>query len=224
MTQIRNFQSGFFATKLGMSHIFNNDGTCLPVTLLKIDPSYITQVKVNSTDGYNALQLGFKSKKQQRVNKPLRGHMSSAGQGCFYNLREIRFGQDYIQTQVVGDEYNFLDLIDTGDFVDVTSKSIGRGFSGVVRRYGMKGQPATRGTHEDRRNVGSVGCRKTPGRIFKNKRMPGRYGGKSCTVQNLKVIKIDTENGIVALKGAVPGSAGSIVRLLKSIKKVKANS
>jgi large subunit ribosomal protein L3 len=219
MTQIRRYQPGIYATKIGMSHVFNPDGSCLPVTLLHVGPTYVVQVKAEKENGYSAFQLGFWPKKQQRVNKPLRGHMSNAAQGCFYKLKEVRCNSDEEITKTVGEAYSIADFVDIGEFVDVSAKSIGRGFSGVFRRYGMKGQPATRGTHEDRRNVGSVGCRKTPGRIFKNKRMPGRHGGNVATVQNLKVVRIDPENGILAVKGAVPGARGSVVKLLKSIKK-----
>jgi large subunit ribosomal protein L3 len=155
----------------------------------------------------------------KRVNKPEQGHFNKAEKGAFYHVKEIRCDTQSLGWNEVGKELRVGDVFQDGEFIDVTGTSIGRGFAGVVKRYHMKGQPATRGTHEDRRNIGSVGCRKSPGRIHKGKRMSGHMGAERVTVQNLKVIGVRAEDNLLLIHGGIPGSKGSLVLVRKSIKK-----
>jgi large subunit ribosomal protein L3 len=214
----QNPLKGMLGEKMGMTHFYQDDGKCIPVTMVKVGPCIVLQQKTLDNDGYVAVQIGFGPQKQQRVGKALRGHFGKAAQGCFRHVQEMQVAEGK-ELPDVGSELKISELFQEGDFVDVTGVSLGRGFSGVVRRYGVKGQPATRGTHEVRRHIGSVGCRKTPGRIFKNKKMPGRHGGTKSTVQNLRVIKVLEEEGVLLVKGAVPGPRGNIVKVRRAAKK-----
>jgi large subunit ribosomal protein L3 len=210
---------GLFGVKLGMSHMFREGGECEAVTLVQLGPCIVTQRKTINEDGYSAVQVGFGEKRANNVNKPDRGHVAKCGKGPFQILAELKVGEeDQVQ---VGDSIVVDAIFEVGDYVDVCGNSLGRGFSGVVRRHGMKGQPSTRGTHEVRRHVGSVGCRKTPGRIFKNKRMPGRLGGTKVTIQNLRIASVNNTTGVVAILGALPGPKGSVVLVKRSYKKHK---
>jgi large subunit ribosomal protein L3 len=141
-----------------------------------------------------------------------------AGKGAFSKLKEIRVDPTQGEVPEVGQEVGVGQIFEVGQFVDVTATSLGRGFAGVVRRHHMKGQPATRGTHEYRRHVGSIGCRKTPGRVSKGKRMPGRMGGKIVTVQNLRIMRILAEEGVLLVRGCVPGPRGGFVTVKRASK------
>lgn len=216
MTTERVYTEGLLGKKLGMTQVFTPDGQCVPVTAIEVGPCYILQVKTASEDGYSAVQIGFGPKKPQRVNKPLTGHMGKAGKGLFYHVQEVRCDTEALGWNTPGQELLAKDLFAEGIRVDVSGVSIGHGFTGVVRRYGMAGQPSTQGTHEYRRNIGSIGCRKTPGRVFKNKHMPAHYGNVNVTVQNLQIISVRPEQNVILVKGAVPGSKGGIVMVRKS--------
>ncbi|RME58393.1 MAG: 50S ribosomal protein L3, partial [Candidatus Dadabacteria bacterium] len=192
---------GMVGKKVGMTQIFTEDGLMYPATVLELGPNYILQVKSKEKDGYEALQIGFLPKKWQRANKPMQGHFEKANRGAFYKLVEIRASNDELQETLkdelkVGGEIKVGDIFQEGEVVDVQGVSKGRGFAGVVKRFGVAGQPATRGTHEYRRNIGSVGCRKFPGRIWKNQKMPGHYGNEKVTVKNLN------QEVTVTLKGS----------------------
>lgn len=204
-------RSGLFGRKVGMTQVFAEGGICIPVTVLEVGPCSVIEVKSAEKHGYEAVQVGFLPKKKQRLTKPLAGHFAKAGAGHFQKLGEIRCKAGDLGWNNVGHEIRLSDVFQEGQKVDVTATSKGRGFSGVVRRFGAKGQPATRGTHEYRRHIGAVGCRKFPGRIFKNKKMPGRMGGESVTVQNLEVVKIRPEDNLLLVRGAVPGANGDFV-------------
>ncbi|RMG42790.1 MAG: 50S ribosomal protein L3 [Candidatus Dadabacteria bacterium] len=221
MTTEKVYPEGLIGKKIGMTQIFTDDGSCVPVTVLRVGPCYVTAVKTREKDGYSAVQLGIEPKKQQRVNKAMRGHFAKAGKGAFYHVREVRCDVDALGWGTLGQELKPEDVFEEGEKVDVTGYSIGRGFSGVVRRFGVRGQPATRGTHEARRNIGSVGCRKFPGRIWKNQKMPGHMGNAKVTVQNLKVMGIRPEENVVLVKGAVPGAKGSLVIIRRAVKGYK---
>ncbi|RMD84836.1 MAG: 50S ribosomal protein L3 [Candidatus Dadabacteria bacterium] len=208
------YAEGLIGRKLGMSIAFDSSGV-VPVTLIKAGPCVVLQVKTKEKDGYQAMQLGFESKKIQRVNKPMKGHFRAAGQGAYYFVKEIRCDVDKLGVQV-GQVLNVTDIFRKGDRVDVTGNSKGRGFAGVVKRHNMSGQPASRGTHEYFRHVGSIGCRKFPGRVLKGKRMPGRYGNEQVTVVNLEVVGIDEQDNLIIVKGAVPGHKGSLVAVRRS--------
>jgi large subunit ribosomal protein L3 len=146
------------------------------------------------------------------------GQFKKAGQGAFYHVKEVRCDVQSLGWNEVGKEVTVSDVFKDGETVDVSGVSIGRGFQGVVRRHGMKGQPMTRGTHEVRRHVGSIGCRKFPGRVFKGQRMPGRMGGENVTVQNLEVVGVRAEENILLIKGGIPGARGSLVVIRKAAK------
>ncbi len=192
---------GLIGRKLGMSGIFTRNGRYLPVTVLRVGPCVVTQIKKSARDGYTALQLGFSEKKSRKTTKPLQGHFRKSGKGCFYLTRE--FGVDNPDEFEVGQVLG-PDIFKVGEKVDVRGTSKGRGFSGVMKRYGFSGGRKTHGS-KSHRVPGSIGCSAWPGRVIKGKKMPGRYGAESKTVRNLEVIDIRSDESIILLKGAVPG-------------------
>lgn len=212
------YPEGILGKKVGMTHIFTEDGNCVPVTLIQAGPCYVLEVKDKEKHGYSAVQLGFDPKKQQRVNKPGIGHFSKAEKGAFYHVQEVRCDTEALGWNTPGQEIKVADLFKDGELVDVSGTTIGKGFAGVVKRYGVKGQPATRGTHEYRRHIGAIGCRKFPGRVHKGKRMPGHMGNQPVTVQNLKVVGIKPEDNIILVRGGIPGSEGGLVVIKKAMK------
>ena len=202
---------GLLGRKLGMSSLFSPEGQQVPVTVLEVGPCVVTQVKTQATDGYNALQVGFLEKGANRVNKPLQGHFrKSGGQACAF-LREISVddpsGYTLGQTLTV-------DLFQVGERVDISGISKGRGFSGVVKRWGFRGG---RGTHGSmfHRAPGSVGCSATPSKIIKGRKMPGHYGNRRVTVRRLEIVDIRPEQHLMIVKGAVPGSRSGLVEVRK---------
>lgn len=218
MSAEKSYSEGLLGKKLGMTHIFSAEGELVPVTVLRAGPCYVLAVKNKLSHGYCAVQFGFELKKNQRVNKPQMGHFAKGGKGAFYHVREMRCDAESLGWTTPGQEIRVADVFKDGELVDVSGLSIGRGFSGVVRKYKVGGHPATRGTHESRRHIGAIGCRKFPGRVFKNKRMPGQYGNASVTVQNLKIVGVDVAQNFLLVKGAVPGARGSLVVVRKAIK------
>lgn len=225
MSTEKLYPEGLLGKKLGMTQIFTEDGQCVPVTVIQAGPCYVLDVKDEQKHGYTGIQLGFEPKKPQRVNKPEMGHFARAGKGAFYHVQEIRCTAGAFGDVALGHELKVGDLFKGGELVDVSGVSIGRGFQGVVKRFGVKGQPMTRGTHEVRRHIGAVGCRKFPGRIFKNKKMPGHMGNENVTIQNLEVVRVQPEENLILVKGGVPGSKGGLVvirRAIKSLEPMKA--
>ena len=212
---------GLLGRKLGMTHIFTGEGQAVPVTIIEAGPCFVLEVKNKKEHGYSAVQLGFGPKKFQRVDKALKGHFEKAGKGSFYHVKEMRCDVEALKWETLGQEIKVADVFKDGEMVDIAGVSIGRGFAGVMKRHKMKGQPSTRGTHETRRNVGSIGCRKFPGHIFKNKRMPGHMGDVNVTIQNLKVMGIRAEQNVILVKGGIPGARGSLVVIRKAIKSYK---
>ena len=208
--------TGLIGKKLGMTQIFSADGSVIPVTVVEAGPCVVVQKREEGRDGYGALQVGFGTKKAQRVNKPERGHMGKAGKGAFRVLREFR--SDAASRYEVGQEIKVSDLFKVGDRVDVTGVSKGRGFTGVIKRWNFSGFPASHGTHEYFRHGGSIGNRSFPGRVFKGKRMAGHWGDEKVTVQNLEVIQIRAEENLLLVKGAVPGSKHGIVLIRHTAK------
>ncbi len=219
MTTIKRYPEGLLGRKVGMSQVFNGAGEVVPVTVIEMGPCYILGVKSPSEHGYGAVQLGFSPKKQQRVSKAMMGHFAKGGKGAFYHVKEVRCDVEKLGWTELGKELKVGDVFADGQFVDVTGLTRGRGFSGVVRRHHMKGQPSTRGTHEYRRHIGAVGCRKFPHHIFKNKRMPGHFGDEQVTVQNLQVVAVKPEDNLILIKGGIPGPKGSVVVVKKAMKK-----
>jgi len=200
---------GLLGKKLGTTQVFDEQGQLIPVTVLQVGPCQITQIKKVESDGYNALQLGFEDKSEKRVTKPLQGHFKKAGIKPKKYLAEVRV--EDLNEYKVGDELK-VDIFSDITKVNVTAKSKGRGFSGVVKRWGFRGGPGSHGAHFHRA-PGSIGASATPSRVAKGRKMPGHYGNQQVTVRNLKVVKVDAENNLLLVKGAVPGAKGTIVKV-----------
>ncbi len=195
---------GIIGRKIGMTQVFHEDGSVIPVTVVEAGPCWVTQKKVKEKDGYEALQLGFLPKKEKRVNKPLAGHFKKAGTPPFTYVKEFRM--ESTEGYELGQEINVGSLFKPGDVVDVTGLSKGRGFAGVMKRHGFHGAPGSHGTHEYFRHGGSVGANTYPHHVFKGKKMPGQYGNARVTIQNLKVLEVREEKNLLLLQGSVPGS------------------
>ena len=207
---------GIIGKKLGMTQIFLEDGTCVPVTVVEAGPCVVLQKKTVDSDGYNAVQNGFDSVDAAKANSADRGHCTKAGKGVFRHLREFAFDEADLQ---VGDELT-VDQFAVGDLIDVTGTSIGKGFQGVIKRHNFKGGRASHGSRFHRA-PGSIGCSATPSRVFKNKKMPGQMGNEQVTVQRLKVVRVDVDQNLLLIKGAIPGSRNNVVIIKDSIKAIK---
>lgn len=208
--------TGLIGKKIGMSQLFDDTGNVIPVTVVETGPCVVVQKKDVARDGYNALQLGFGKQKNQRVNRPLRGHMAKAEKGSFRVLREFRV--DDVSGYEVGQELTVTDLVKPGDLVDVTGTSKGRGFTGVMKRWDFGGFSRTHGTHEYFRHGGSIGNRSYPGKVFKGKRMAGHWGNERVSIQNLRVVEVRPEENLLLVKGAVPGANGGLVLVRRAVK------
>ncbi len=204
---------GIIGKKIGMTQIFTENGEVIPVTVVKAGPCPIVQIKKKEKEGYNAIQLGFEEIPERKVNKPRMGHFKKAGVYPVRILREFRV--DDIDKYKVGENIK-VSIFEEKEKVDVTGTSKGKGFQGVVKRFGFRGFPASHGTHEYFRHPGSIGTRTFPGRVWKNKKMPGHEGCKRVTVRNLEVVKIIPEEHLILLKGAIPGPNGGYVLIKKS--------
>ena len=201
--------------KLGMTRLFSPEGNIVPVTVIEAGPCPIIQKKTKEKDGYNALQVGFLPKKPNRVNKPITGHVKKSGRGTFYILKELRM--DEVDQYELGQEIA-VDIFQPGDLVDVAGTSKGRGFSGVMKRHGFRGAPGSHGTHEYFRHGGSIGAAADPSRTFKGKKMPGHFGNRRVTVQNIEVAEVKPQQNLIFLKGAVPGWRNGIVTIRQAKK------
>lgn len=202
--------------KLGMTQIYDEEtGRAVPVTVIKVSPCRVAQVKTVETDGYEALQLAFGEGKASRLSKAERGHISRAGLESYVVLREVR--AESAAGYKPGDEIR-ADVFEEGDKVEITGVSKGRGFTGVMKRHGFRGMPGSHGAHKVHRAPGSIGMAATPSRVFKGKQMPGRHGDTTVTVAALTVVRADADRGVLLLKGSVPGPAGSIVTVKSSYK------
>lgn len=204
--------------KLGMTQVWRDDKV-VPVTVLKVTPVRVVQIKHPETDGYSALQVAIGSQKEHRVNKPLKGAYEKAGVEPGRKLVELRL--DDVSEFTVGQEIG-ADVLAEGDIVDATGVSKGQGFTGVMKRHNFKGQRASHGAHRVHRMPGSVGQCATPGRIFKGKKMAGRSGGEKVTTQNLTVVEANAEENLVLVKGNVPGPKGGTILLRNATKKSEA--
>jgi large subunit ribosomal protein L3 len=198
---------GLLGKKLGMTGFFTPEGRYLPVTVIEAGPCVVTQIKTRATDGYDALQLGFGEKRKSRVNKPLQGHFKKSGEQCFRYLRE--FSVDNPEEYNLGQEIT-VDMFNVGDRVDVVGTTKGRGFSGVIKRYGFHRGPMTHGSRNVRR-PGSIGCSAWPAKVIKGKKMPGQYGNDRKTVRNLEIIDIRPEDNVILVKGSVPGAESGVM-------------
>jgi len=200
---------GILGRKLGMSQVFEKDGTAVPVTIIETAKSTVVQVKTRELDGYEAVQLGFGQRK--RLNLPQKGHMKGLGQ--FRYLREFRV--DDIQNWEVGQKVG-CEVFQAGDLVDVSGSSKGHGFAGVMKRHGFHGGPKTHGQSDRARAPGSIGAGTDPGRVIKGIKMAGHMGTTRVTVKDLRVVQSDPARGILMVKGAVPGNEGSLLRIRRA--------
>ena len=202
--------------KLGMTQLFNEDAQAIPVTVVKLGPCRIVQVKQTATDGYEAIQLSFNELDPRKVNKPMSGHFAKANVPPAKHLVEVRVPD--ASEYSVGQEIGVADVLEEGQKADVAGVSKGKGFTGVMKRHNFQGQGASHGTHRVHRAPGSIGACATPARVFKGMPMAGRMGGEKTTVLNLDVVRIDPERGLAMLRGAVPGPKGSVVLVRKAVK------
>jgi large subunit ribosomal protein L3 len=194
-----------------MTALFTAEGGYIPVTVIQVGPCVVTQIKEMSSDGYNAVQLGFGERKKSRINKPMQGHLKKSGAGCFEFLREVSVDDpgEYKLGQTVG-----LDLFTVGERIDVTATTKGRGFSGVIKRHGFHGGKKTHGSRSHR-VPGSIGCSAWPAKVIRGKKLPGQYGNARKTVRNLEIVDIRPEQNLMLIKGAVPGSGNGLVEVKK---------
>jgi len=201
-----------------MSQLFDDDKRVVPVTIVHADPNVVLQVKTEQTDGYNAIKLGFEDVKPQRARNPDIGQAKAADTAPKRFMREVRFDDAPADEFGVGETVT-VSIFDKGSKVDVQGTSKGRGFSGVMRRFNFAGQVATHGTHEFFRHGGAIGMNMTPGRVHKGTAMPGQMGNKTVSVQNLTVVRIDEEQNLLYIKGAVPGPRNALVYVKQAVKK-----
>ncbi|HHO50584.1 MAG TPA: 50S ribosomal protein L3 [Deltaproteobacteria bacterium] len=211
---------GLLGRKIGMTQLFAEDGAVIPVTVIQAGPCTVMQVKTaGSRDGYDAVQLGFGTKKTHRANKPELGRLESARmEEPPTHVREFRLDAETVGTMEPGRVLTVADVFAEGEKVDVCGTSKGRGFAGVMKRYNMKGFIRTHGVHEFFRHGGSIGTRLTPGMVLKGKKMPGHLGSERVTVQNLHVARVDTERNLIFIRGGVPGPNGAVVSVRKAVK------
>ncbi len=209
-------RTGLIAKKLGMTRVFTEAGDHVPVTVLKVDNCQVVAVRTEEKDGYTAVQLGVGKAKVKNVTQPMRGHYAKAKVEPKEKLVEFRVSPDALIE--VGAELSAAHFV-PGQFVDVTGTSIGRGFSGVIRRHNFGGLRATHGVSVSHRSHGSTGQRQDPGKVFKNKKMAGHYGAARVTTQNLRIVSSDEARGLIYVAGAVPGAPGSIVLVRDAAKR-----
>ena len=207
-------KKGILATKVGMTQIFNEDGVLTPVTVLLAGPCVVTQVKTAENDGYDAVQVGFVDKRAKLVSKPVKGHFDKAGVSYKRYVREFKF--ENASEYSVKDEIK-ADIFAAGDKIDATAISKGKGFQGAIKRLGQHRGPMAHGS-KFHRHAGSNGACSDPSKVFKGKGMPGQMGNKRITIQNLEIVKVDAENNLILVKGAVPGPKKSLVTLKETVK------
>lgn len=207
---------GILGKKIGMTQIFTEAGEVVPVTVVEAGPVVVTQVKTIENDGYNAVQVGFVDAKEKSLNKPQKGHLAAANT-LKKHLKEFRV--ESVDAYTVGQEIK-ADVFATGEMIDVTGISKGKGFQGPIKRHGQSRGPESHGSRYHRR-PGSMGACSYPGRVFKNKKLAGHMGSVKVTVQNLEVVRVDADKNFILVKGAIPGAKGSIVTLKEAVKASK---
>ncbi len=216
MSEAKVSLEAVYGQKAGMTRIFDESGKHVPVTVIKLIPNVISQVKTTEKDGYNAYQVAYGEKREKLVTSPLKGHLKKANVdkvlSKFAELKSTEVSEENLGKELA------LDTFSKDVFVDVTGTTKGKGFAGVMKRYNFSGGPASHG-HKFHRTTGSIGNRATPGRVFKQKKMPGHMGVITKTVQNLQVVELNEEQGYLLIKGSVPGSKNGFVRIAKAIKK-----
>ena len=207
-------KKAILATKVGMTQIFDENGVLIPVTVLQAGPCVVTQVKAVDNDGYKAVQVGFVDKREKLVNKPVKGHFDKAGVSYKRYVRELKL--ENAEEYSVKDEIK-ADIFAAGDKIDATAISKGKGFQGAIKRHGQHRGPMAHGS-KFHRHAGSNGSCSDPSKVFKGKKMPGQMGNKRVTIQNLEIVKIDAENNLILVKGAVPGPKKSLVTIKETVK------
>ena len=210
-------KKAILATKVGMTQIFNEDGVLTPVTVLQAGPCVVTQVKTEDNDGYKAVQVGFVDKREKLINKPMKGHFDKAGVSYKRYVREFKFenAEEYAVAQEIK-----ADIFTAGDKIDATAISKGKGFQGAIKKNGQHRGPMAHGS-KFHRHQGSNGACSDPSKVFKGKGMPGHMGHKQITVQNLEIVKVDVENNLLLVKGAVPGPKKALVTIKETVKSGK---
>ncbi len=205
--------------KIGMTQMFSENGEVTPVTVVKVGPCTVINKKTDKKDGYNALVLGYGEIKESRVPRSKLGLYKKASATPRKMLKETRLSSRELDSFKIGQEIAPGDIFKAGEYVDITGNSKGRGFTGVVKKYGMAGAKSSHGTHEFFRHGGSIGASAYPGRVFKGKKMPGRYGGSRITMQNLLIADIKPDKNIILVKGAVPGANRGYITVAQAVKK-----
>ncbi len=211
-------RGGILGVKAGMTQVYTADGALQAVTVIELRSNVITQLKSKTKEGYSAVQVGFIEKKAKNTTKPEAGIAKKVNATGFYHYQEFRVSaDDKLDGLTVGNELG-LDFLKDGDLVDVTSVSKGKGFQGGMKRFHMAGGHKTHGASVNHRSLGSIGNRADPGKCFKNKKMPGQMGNVKVTVQNIKVVKVDVENGLILVHGSVPGPRSGVITVRKAVK------
>lgn len=208
---------GLVGRKLGMSRVFTPDGASIPVSVIEIQPNRISQIKTVENDGYAAIQVAVGSRKSSKVNKASAGHLAKAGVAAGVGSWEFRLDGDQLADYTLGGEVK-VDMFASVKMVDVTGQTIGKGFAGGIKRHHFAMQDATHGNSRAHRAPGSIGQRQTPGRVFKGKKMAGHLGNAQRTVQNLEVVRVDSERSLLLVKGAIPGASGGHVVVRAAVK------
>jgi large subunit ribosomal protein L3 len=214
-------RGGLIGIKAGMTQVFTADGEALAVTVIDLRPNVITQVKTKAKEGYNAVQIGFLDKNTKSVKKSEQGHLKKSGQTGFYHYQEFRIADEKAMAGLAVGQTLSPSFVKEGDLIDLTSISKGKGFQGVMVRYNFAGGMDSHGASISHRQIGSIGNRADPGKTFKGKKMPGHMGHEQVTIQNVRVVKVDAENGILLVNSSVPGPKGSIVTIRYTAKNLK---
>jgi large subunit ribosomal protein L3 len=201
---------GILGRKLGMTRIYDENGRSIPVTVIEAGPCVVLQKKTVAKEGYNAIQVGFLEKKAARLNKPEAGHFKRSGGKGFYFIKEFKVTDP--ESYEVGQEITISEITSVGNYIDITGKSKGRGFQGVIRRHGFAGGRKTHGS-DFHRAPGSIGCSAWPSRVLKGKKLPGRMGNETVTQKNLKVVDIRTDENVLLVHGTVPGAKNGVVNI-----------
>jgi large subunit ribosomal protein L3 len=211
---------GILGRKIGMTQVFEPNGTAAGVTVLQAGPCTVTAVRDAEKDGYSAVQLGFEEltgRQERKLTQPEKGHLKKHNLPLLRYLREVEVAGDDAASHNIGDTID-VTMFSVGELVDVIGTSKGKGFAGVVKRHHFRGGPKTHGQSDRHRRAGSIGSGTTPGRVFKGLRMAGRMGNDRVTIQNLRIVQIDTERNLIVVRGAVPGSANSLITVRKAVK------
>jgi len=214
-----NTNLGLIGKKLGNTQIFTEDGTVRRVSVVEAGPCKVLAIRTLEKDGYSALQLGFGEKKTKQVNKPEAGIYAKLDTPAPLKVKEFRVEPEVAAQYEVGQTLSVADVFEEGTFVDVSGKSKGRGYTGVMKRHNFSGYKASHGAHEYQRHGGSIGMNMTPGRVFKGKKMAGQHGNKLVTVMSLEIVKVMPEEGLVLVEGSVPGHRGALVTVRRGAKK-----